>query len=217
MATQRKGLGTTINEIGYKVMSNFDLSGKEVLEFGPGDMYHHKFWRGYPSKYYIADIHEEMLSVGEEILKQKNIQYESHLISRNQSLEIECGSIDVIISFYTLEHLHPLDEYLKDLASYLKPGGMLIGAIPAEGGLLWGTGRYFTSRKWIMKNTNIDYEKLICWEHPNFGDFVIERLDSLFERVNLRSWPFSFFPVLDGNLIFSFCYQKKGHFEHQHL
>ena len=76
------------------------------------------------------------------------------------------NSFDVVISFYCFEHLAPLMEYTDDIRRVLKPGGLLVGAIPCEGGLLCGTGRYFTSRRYLLKNTGINPDKLICWETP---------------------------------------------------
>lgn len=83
----------------------------------------------------------------------------------------------MIVSFYSFEHLYPFPVYLKGLLRGLKHGGMLVGAIPCEGGLLWGAGRYATSRIWLKRHTNINPDKIICWEHPNFADTVLNALD----------------------------------------
>lgn len=91
---------------------------------------------------------------------------------------------------------------------YLKPGGIIVRAGPAEGGLLWALGRFLTSRRWLHKNTNINYDKLICWEHPNYADYIINKLDQRFRRVFLKSWPFRFFSMLDSNLTYRFCYKN---------
>jgi SAM-dependent methyltransferase len=207
-SNQRKGIGSIVNDSGYSVMSQVDLEGKCVLEFGPGDIRHHKFWNSKPSKYLIADIHEGMMNAAISIFKKDKINFESFLIKRNEKLPLAKNSVDVIVSFYSLEHLYPLESYLDEMEYYLKPNGIIAGAIPAEGGLLWAMGRFFTSRRWLHKNTNINYDKLICWEHPNYADYIIDNLDQRFQRVFLKSWPFRFFPMLDCNLTFRFCYKN---------
>ena len=145
-----------------------------------------------------------------EILTGISTNFESFLIQRNEKLPIPKNSVDVIVTFYSLEHLHPLEDYLEDMKYYLKPDGVVVGAVPTEGGLLWGVGRYLTSRRWLHKNTKINYDKLICWEHPNFCDQIIRQLDNNFQRLKLKSWPLNKLPLLDANLTFSFCYKNNN-------
>jgi len=83
----------------------------------------------------------------------------------------------------------------------------LIGAIPAEGGLAWGVGRLLTSRRWLKANTGIDPDKLICWEHPNFADHILQALDRHFIKKTNRFWPFRL-PFIDLNLVVQFIYSN---------
>lgn len=207
-SNQRKGIGSVVNDSGYSVMAEIDLNEKCVLEFGPGDLRHHKFWNSKPRKYIIADVHEGMMNVAASVLQKDKINFDSFLIGRNEKLPLAKNSVDVIISFYSLEHLYPLEIYLEEMKYYLKPDGIIVGAIPAEGGLLWALGRYLTSRRWLHKNTTIDYDKLICWEHPNYADFILQKLDQNFLRSFLKSWPLGILPILDCNLTFRFCYKN---------
>lgn len=207
---QRKGIGSIVNDSGYSVMAEIDLKDKCVLEFGPGDVRHNKFWNSKPAKYIIADVHEGMMNSAKNIFRRDEINFESFLIDRNEKLPLAKNSVDIIVSFYSLEHLYPLKNYLEEMKYYLKPGGIIVGAIPAEGGLLWALGRILTSRRWLHKNTNINYDKLICWEHPNFCDQIILQLDRNFQRLKVKSWPLSVIPLLDTNLTFSFCYKHNS-------
>ena len=205
---QRDSVGMKVNDAGYQVMSAIDLTGKKVLEIGAGDIRHLQYLQGKPDKYFLVDISPKMMDFAKQKLKEREISYNSILVDRNQPIPLKNKTIDVIVSFYSLEHLYPLKDYLKDMYRILKPGGILIGAIPAEGGLAWGLGRMFTSRRWIKKNTNIDPDKLICWEHPNFADHIISQLDTYFYRKKVTFWPLRFLPLLDINLIIKFIYIK---------
>ncbi len=131
---QREGIGTLVNDAGYKVMSSIDLTGKRVLEIGAGDIRHIKFWRGNPDEYILADVSDEMMTFARKSLDEYGVNIKSLLVERSQSLALLDASVDVIVSFYSLEHLYPLKPYLKEFERVLKPGGYLIGAIPAEGG-----------------------------------------------------------------------------------
>jgi SAM-dependent methyltransferase len=120
------------------------------------------------------------------------------------------GSIDVVVSFYSLEHLYPLEPHVREIRRVLKPGGVLVGAVPAEGGLAWGAGRFLTSRRWLKRHSTIDPDKLICWEHPNFADQVVAELDRQLERRLVQTWPWPWPPLLDLNLIVRLVYAKPG-------
>ena len=210
LANQRNGIGKIVNEAGYKIMQDIDLTDKKILEIGAGDIRHLKYLRGKPKEYLLADISTSMMDLAKQKLKERDIFYRSILINRNQTLPLEDQSIDAIVSFYSLEHLYPLSDYLKDILRVLKPGGFLIGAIPAEGGLAWGLGRMLTSRRWYKKNTNINPDKIICWEHPNFADQIILQLDAYFVKQKLSFWPLSIIPSIDTNLIIKFVYKKSN-------
>jgi SAM-dependent methyltransferase len=207
-ANQRKGIGICVNDAGYQVMKSIDLTGKRVLEIGAGDIRHLRYMQGKPQEYVLADISTEMMQFAQAKLGEKKIPFKSILLDRNQPLPLQSASVDVIISFYSLEHLYPLKPYLEEMHRVLKPGGTLIGAIPAEGGLAWGVGRMLTSRQWLKKNTTINYNKIISWEHPNFADKIIHNLDEMFLQERVQYWPFPWFPFLDLNLILRFVYQK---------
>ena len=152
-----------------------------------------------------------MLDNSIAILKANGIVAESMIVERTDSkLPFEDNSFDRIISFYALEHIHPLQPYIKDLYRILKPGGKLIGAIPSEGGIAWGLGRFLTSRRWFKANSNIDPDKIICWEHPNFASDVMGVLEDTFQEIKKSFWPISIVPILDCNLIVRFSCQKLG-------
>lgn len=143
LANQREGIGAVVNDAGYSVMADINLTGKTVLEIGAGDIRHFKYWahRTRPAKYILADISLEMMEFSTERLKSQGIMHETLMLQREQPLPLGSDSVDVIISFYSLEHLYPLAPYLDEMLRVLKPSGVLIGAIPAEGGLAWGLGR----------------------------------------------------------------------------
>ncbi len=207
-AMQRKGIGEYVNDAGYRIMSSLDMSDKIVLEIGPGNIRHAAFWQAKPQKFILADVQQAMLDNASAVLKSENIIAECLLVHRGDQLSLPDSSIDIAVSFYSLEHIYPLAPYLKEIKRVLKPGGLLAGAIPAEGGLAWGGGRLITSRRWFKKNTTINPDKIICWEHPNYGDQILSSLDNFFERKQVTYWPFPRLPLLDLNLIIRFVYQK---------
>ena len=207
--TQREGIGKTVNDAGYRILECIELDGLKVLEVGPGNLHHLKFWTGVPSKYVLIDLYQDFLQTASQKLAEKGIPFETRLTSREHhgSLPSLDSEFDLIISFYSFEHLYPFSQHLHELRRVLKPGGMIMGAIPAEGGLGWGFGRMLTTRRWFKRNTNINPDKIISWEHPNMADEILNSLESLMERDLLAFWP-TRVPSIDLNLVIKFIFRK---------
>lgn len=210
-STQKESIGKVVNDAGYRILRQVDFAGKRILEIGPGDIQHIREWHTKPDHLVIADINNELLSRSITKLKDASVDYSALLVSRSNTgkLPFKDESFDVIISFYTLEHLHPLSEHVEALLRVLKEGGLFVGGIPTEGGIGWGLGRYVTSRRWLLKHTTINPNKLICWEHPNTAAHVLQTLDvhPQLKREKLTMWPFGG-PIIDVNLIATFLYRK---------
>lgn len=201
--------GEIINNGGYKVITKLNMLGKRVLEIGPGDINHIKNWNGKPKYYAVIDIQQPMLDRTITKLEAKGIPYSAKLLKSGDlgKLPFDDNEFDTIILFYTLEHIYPLSPYLEQLLKVLKRGGKLVGAIPCEGGLAWGSGRFMTSRRWLKKHTSINPDKIISWEHPNFADAILRILDNYMFRRYISFWPLVI-PSIDLNLIVKFIYEK---------
>lgn len=207
---QEKTIGRTVNDAGYRILKSIDFSGKRILEIGPGSLPHWEFFSSSPAFFTLADIRQQMLDLSSEKLTNAGVPHASVLLKGDQGhrLPFEDNEFDVILSFYSLEHLYPLEPYIGEMVRCLKPDGVLAGAIPNEGGLGWGLGRFLTTRRWLHKNTNVNPDKLICWEHPNFAETILSCLDSHLNRQTLEYYPLRV-PLIDINLVTRFIYTKK--------
>jgi ubiquinone/menaquinone biosynthesis C-methylase UbiE len=209
-ANQRQSAGKAVNLSGYKVMRRVPLSGMRVLEIGPGALDHIRFWQDRPQHFTCLDNNAAFLDIAVRRLESEGIPHSAELLAPSETyrLPFPDASFDVVLSFYSLEHISPLEPYLAEIERVLKPGGILAGAIPCEGGLAWGVGRYLTSRRWLKRHTSIDPDRLICWEHPNFADRVLDDLDRMFDVTYRSFWPLRV-PLVDTNLIARFvCYRR---------
>ena len=207
--TQTQGIGKFINNSGYKILKNIDFRNKTVLEIGPGSMNHLDIMPNYPKEYIIVDIDQNFLDLSKQKLDENNIVSRSILIKDRSNAEIDeisNNTVDILLTFYSLEHLYNLEKYLVEYKKYLKDGGLIVGCVPCEGGLFWGLGRFMTSRRWMKKNTEIDLDKIICWEHPNFISTVKKCLDKHFLAKKNNFFPFKIGSG-DFNFVFSFVYQ----------
>lgn len=207
--TQKQGSGSVVNNSGYRILRQINFDGMNVLEIGPGSLPHIGFWFGLPSRYTLVDVDKSFLESSLTILEQHGVNADPILIDRGTLPDVPDGSLDFIVSFYSLEHILDLEKSLRFYHKKLKAGGQLVGAIPNEGGLAWGLGRYLTSRRFVHKNSNINYDKIICWEHPNFIDEIFAKIyrEGFVSRYQ-RQWPFGFIPLSDMNLVTSFIFEK---------
>ena len=207
--TQKEGAGKIVNNWGYKVIGNINLNGMSVLEIGAGNLPHRRFWKGLPAEYHLVDVDDNFLQESKTKLSELKIGAKLHHLERGEFPVIDDDSLDVIFTFYSLEHLFDLDKQLQFYYSKLKEGGFLIGAIPHEGGLAWGLGRFLTTRRFVHKNTDLNYDRIICWEHPNYCDDILNKiLEMGFLQKRQFGYPFGFLAPKDLNLVTSFIYEK---------
>jgi SAM-dependent methyltransferase len=204
-ASQKGGPGAVVNHAGYKVMRDVDLTGKTVLEIGPASLDHIAYWKGAPAHFTGVDINPAYLGMARAKLEERNVPFTTKLVDPllNEPLPFDDASFDIILTFYSLEHIYYLENYLSELRRVLRPGGVLAGAIPCEGGLAWGAGRYLTTRRWLLNNTTIDPNRIICWEHPNFADTILNELSRVFRTPAISFWPLRI-PAIDINLVAKF-------------
>lgn len=210
IANQRTSVGMAVNRAGYKVVALSNIAGKHVLEIGPGAIEHIAHWPGTPRHWTNYDIRADLLELAGKRIEATGVPRSDVLAQPGTTaLPFADASFDAVFSFYALEHIHPLDDHLAEIERVLRPGGQLVGGIPCEGGLAWGAGRMLTSRRWLRKHTDIDPDRLICWEHPNFADYILNRLGTRFDRETVRFWPLAV-PLIDTNLITSFIFRKRS-------
>ena len=208
-STQKSGMGKLVNDAGYQILSKVDISGLACLEIGPGTLPHMPFWHTAPARFDLVDINQEMLDASSALLREKEIPSSSFLSGDAAVIPVPDASYDALVTFYSLEHLYPLDAFLSEYMRVLKPNGLLIGAIPAEGGLAWGLGRMLTSRRYTRKHFTFDFDKITAWEHCNTAEDILTALDVRFILQYRDYWPLRV-PLIDTNLVIRFIYRKSS-------
>ncbi|PIR21819.1 MAG: hypothetical protein COV44_11150 [Deltaproteobacteria bacterium CG11_big_fil_rev_8_21_14_0_20_45_16] len=197
-----------INNAGYKVLNGFAMADKVVADLGPGNGYSIDYFDGKPKSYVAVDVCEEFFPIVAEKCEKASIDFSALKVRADHPvIELPPESLDCFVSFYSLEHIHPLKAWLDEIFSKVKPGGYLIGAIPAEGGVGWALGRMMTSKGILKRRYGLDIRKIVCWEHPNMCDEILANLSSYGRFSKLTTWPARRFPY-DLSLIIRFAVQK---------
>ncbi len=208
METQKGSLGEWVNHLGYKVTSSIDFSGRTVAELGPGVIEHLQYHSSRPDKYILIDIDQEFLKKSKKVLVDHDYENIDVVNTDGNIIELDDDSIDIMLTFNQLEHVTDLEHYVKEIKRVLKPDGILVGSVPCEGGVAWGMGRFLTTRRYCKENFDFNFDKIICWEHPNFVDHIRSILGNNFVAIQEKFSPF-IVPVMDINLVYSFVYENK--------
>lgn len=114
----------------YEFACRYIKAGQQVLDAACGV--------GYGS-FILADrtgAHVTGIDISEQAIRSAN-QFWKH--ANNHFVQADCtqtglckGSMDVAVSFETIEHIEAADELLQELFTLLRPGGVLICSTPNE-------------------------------------------------------------------------------------
>ncbi|MCX7954406.1 MAG: class I SAM-dependent methyltransferase [Bacteroidales bacterium] len=110
----------------YIFASNF-VKEKITLDIACGSGYGTSYLAKHAKYVYGIDIDSETINENKKIYKEKNIQF-IHADAHNIPLDNE--SIDVVVSFETIEHLYNANLFLKEIKRVLKKEGMLLISTP---------------------------------------------------------------------------------------
>lgn len=102
----------------YEALSQIPFSGR-ILDFGGGKRAH-----------YITALKSWMR---DGVYESVNISAEmepTYLIASRDDLPVVTGTVDMVLSVNTLEHVYDLKDALRELIRVLKPGGRLVLAVP---------------------------------------------------------------------------------------
>lgn len=124
------------DKIFKKVLGNFDLKGKKILEVGCGN----SVWLPYLSKTFNLvptglDYSEFGCEQERRIFQRDAIKGEVYCADMfNPPVEL-LGSFDIVLSMGVVEHFEDTAKAIKAMKSYIKPDGIIITTIPNNVGL----------------------------------------------------------------------------------
>jgi SAM-dependent methyltransferase len=110
----------------YYFASRF-ASSRRVLDLGCGSGYGSAVLAEFARYVIASDISSEAISYARQSYPHPTIHY---LIANCSRLPISTGSLDLVICFEVVEHLHEQHELLEETARVLKPEGLLLISTP---------------------------------------------------------------------------------------
>jgi ubiquinone/menaquinone biosynthesis C-methylase UbiE len=103
--------------------------GKEVLDIACGSGYGTKLIAQNAKKVYGIDIDQETVNYAKENYRAKNIIYK---VGSATDIPLGDNSVDVVVSFETIEHIDDYEKYLQEIKRILRPGGVLVLSTPND-------------------------------------------------------------------------------------
>ena len=106
--------------------------GSRVLDVGGGNLYENLLQRlaGHQIDYYFIDIDPSVVSGSAALAKKFGFKTENFSIGFNDELPGDDGFFDAVFSSHCIEHSIDLLKTFKELNRVLRPGGMLLMAVP---------------------------------------------------------------------------------------
>ena len=161
-----KGINGIIMKYCHRKLEKFE--GKEiynnVLEIGAGTAPHIDYIKHKFDNYYIVDTSEEAIRSYESDKRIMPKIYDGKI------LPFEKNFFDRIIISQVLEHINLPEEFLFEMMSKIKKGGLLSISLPTDPGLFWRLGKLFTKNFTINKTYKIsaeEYDYMQATEHIN--------------------------------------------------
>jgi SAM-dependent methyltransferase len=152
----------------HKKLENFKKKNSydKILEIGAGSAPHFKYLTHSFNEYHIAETSDYASEIFDKNLNDK-IKFKKY---DGKKLPYEDEYFDRIIISHCLEHILSPEEFIIEMMSKLKKGGVLSISLPTDPGVAWRLGRLFIRIFSIKKTYNItgeEYEYINATEHVN--------------------------------------------------
>ena len=105
------------------------VAGKTVLDIACGTGYGTQMLAGKAQKVYGIDISPEAIDYATAKFTAGNLSY---AVGRAEQIELPDASVDVVVSFETLEHITDYKQFLSEIKRVLKPDGLAIISTPND-------------------------------------------------------------------------------------
>lgn len=117
----------TIEHLHRYAFATVFAKGKAVLDIASGEGYGSHLLAGYASKVYGMDIAADIVEKASKKYKKENLQY---LHGSADKINLPDNSVDIVVSFETIEHHDKHEEMMQEIKRVLVPDGVLIISTP---------------------------------------------------------------------------------------
>jgi len=120
----------------YHLAKNF-VANKDVLDIASGEGFGSALLAEKASSVIGVDISDEAVLHAQAKYKDKNISFKT---GSCEAIPLPSSSVDVVVSFETLEHIDAHERFLQEVKRVLRPDGVLIISTPEKHAYTVATG-----------------------------------------------------------------------------
>lgn len=128
LVTSIKSIGATEHLHRYAIACDL-VRDKLVLDIASGEGYGSNLLAKNAKQVIGVDISEEAITYASNKYKRANLIFKSGSVT---NIPLENSSIDVVVSFETLEHTYEQDIMFKEIKRVMRPDGLLIISTPEK-------------------------------------------------------------------------------------
>ncbi len=178
-----------------RYMSASDLAkGKVVLDIACGTGYGSQLLAGSAKKVYGVDVDEATVAYAQKKYPAKNIEY---IVGDGERIPLDDNSVDLVVTFETIEHIKDYKQFVREVARVLKPDGLAIVSTPNDLEFIEGNHFHLHEFKYkeligLLKTSfkNIDSYFQATWKGVSIGK------ESFFTKETDASMPlYNFAPI----------------------
>jgi len=103
------------------------VAGKKVLDIASGEGYGSAMLARKAEKIIGVDISHEAIQFARKRYRLENLEFK---VGSCTDIPLAAASLDVVVSFETIEHIEQHDTMMREIKRVLKPGGLLIISSP---------------------------------------------------------------------------------------
>jgi len=167
------------------------VKDKTVLDIACGSGYGSHLLSKVAKKVYGVDIDEDTVRYAKEHYGAKNIDYKT---GDGINIPIEKNSVDVVVTFETIEHIPDYKKFIAEVKRVLKPDGLAIVSTPND--LEFAEGNHFHVHEfqydelvYLLKKdfANVDSYYQATWKSVGIGskDLMTKESTKQIEVMNL--------------------------------
>jgi ubiquinone/menaquinone biosynthesis C-methylase UbiE len=164
-----------------------------VLDIASGSGYGTKVIAETAKKVYGVDVDEPSINYAREHYGGKNIEY---LVGDGESIPLPDDSVDVVVTFETIEHIKDYKRFIKEIDRVLRPDGLAIVSTPND--LEFAEGNHFHLHEFQYEELVgllrqdfkfIDSYYQTTWKYVAVGDEAFMQAKSIVDAKTLNMCP----------------------------